>query len=479
MNPAFVAIPVVHALLLLGWNARQRQKRDQERKRHEQTLAAQRDEQEQQQRDADAIARLVAQRQEKLAGSSLLRQEQEIAYRGNGQSGLALAAIGTAGVNQLPELLRCPVASGATDLVSSACLVEPADETRSDVLHQLPDGPHTGAEGVRMHVGVALREMPMGREEVRAQGRATANAVHEPPLVTRGWGSAPNLAALRAAVRVPPRDPHFVVAPEAKSFFDAALRRSKRAPVNLLLVGEPGSGKTSLARWFAATHERPFFLFDCSLIDQVNVWWGSRELDGTCTRFYPSALAYALQLGDAIVVLDEVNRTPTHVRNPLLPVLDDRRQTYLDALGEELTVAPGTIIIGTANLEGDIGGTFDMGRALSDRFASVLEVKMPDRDTQVRIVVNKTGCDRRAAEKLVEILQRINEMTRDRNAPSALSRPLGLRAVLEAADWIVAGFPIGAACRVAMINQYSPEGDEASERFRVEQAVRGILGKER
>jgi MoxR-like ATPase len=287
----------------------------------------------------------------------------------------------------------------------------------------------------------------------------------------------PHCEELERAVRVPAIDPHFYISPEVELVLVAALERAEReGAVNVLVAGDPGWGKSTLPRQMAALAGRLFFAVDCGTLRQASEFYGVRELEGDRTAFYASAFVHALSIGGAIVVLDEINRISPYVLNGLLPVLDHRRRTYLDALRQYVEVAPGTVIVGTVNLGGGFSGTYRLDEALVDRFATTLRLQPPTWAKVAEILVAKTSCSRTHAGQIVRIAEAINRRAQGGPTQSPLSRKVGMRSLLEAGHWVRSGLSLGHACRLAIVDGYSAEGDEASERYQVEQIILGILG---
>jgi MoxR-like ATPase len=286
----------------------------------------------------------------------------------------------------------------------------------------------------------------------------------------------PGKEVLDKVVAVPEADPYFYVNPETQEFLEClAARAENEGAINVLFSGDPGNGKTSLAKELAARKGMRFYAFDCGNIRQVNDWWGYRELEGDKTVFYPSALAHALSVGNAVVVLDEINRTPSHLMNPVLSILDFRRQAYVDALRQFVKVGAGTVIVGTINIGTSFAGTFKLDAALRDRFGADLNLQMPPENALEQIIRSKTGASKEIAAKLVKTQQAIQ---RAKSGSGGLSTKVGMRMLLESGLWIQAGYPPSKACRVAISNHFSEDGGSNSDRYAVEQAILGIFGSD-
>ena len=269
------------------------------------------------------------------------------------------------------------------------------------------------------------------------------------------------------AARVPEPIPHFHIAQGLRPILKALAQRAQlERAVNVLFVGDAGAGKTSLARQYAAETGRPFFVFNCGTVREVSDFWGTREAQKGRTFFRPSTLVRTLTLGNAVVVFDEINRLPAHLLNPLLGLLDDRRETETPA-GLNVRVAPGTILVGTANIGEGYAGTFRMDRALLDRFqGNILPIPAPSETTIQAALVGRTGCSAPQAEMLLRIAARING--------ADLPIKIGTRALLQAGHWLAAGLGFDAACELAFLNGCALL--DGAGRETVETILDGLLG---
>jgi hypothetical protein len=317
-----------------------------------------------------------------------------------------------------------------------------------------------------------FRDRPVARNVASAPERIVQTTVEAEatPNDMRTAAATPTVAPwvteYDRLVKVPAPIPGYHISPPIRRLLTAVHARAGAAQVvNLLLAGDSGHGKTSLARQFAAETGRPLFIFNCGSVHQQSEWWGVREAADGRTYFRPSPLFHALTLGGAVVVFDEINRIPAHLLNPLLPLLDDRRETVIPS-GQHVRIAPGTILVGTANIGDGYLGTFQMDAALKDRLkGSVVTLPAPPPEVMRAALIARTDCAAWQAELLMKIAVRVNA--------AHLPLKIGLRSLLEAAEWMKVGIEVRQACEIAILNGAVLE--ESSCRATIENIIDGLI----
>lgn len=287
----------------------------------------------------------------------------------------------------------------------------------------------------------------------------------------------------KAAIFVEPRhDPHFVIDDRTKAFLRAVARISKTRPVNVGLRGPTGTGKTSLAEWYAhATKAPAYFVLDMSTLREPKDLFGFKEiatdpLTGTQTiTWHKSGFLHAIATPGAVILLDEATRIHPSVANNLMPLLDHRRQAYLDDLGEIVRVAEGVVFFLTANIGLEYSGTWRWDAALENRLEFQLEVDYLTVDEEVAVLTAKTGVDKEVARRLAEVAHTVREGTKDDRNP--ISHGISTRQLLAAATLIVEGMTPVDALEFTVVPTYSAEGGTSSDRANVLTIIQGKLGR--
>lgn len=156
---------------------------------------------------------------------------------------------------------------------------------------------------------------------------------------------------------------------------------------NLLVVGPSGCGKTLLAKSLQVALDRQFFYINLGATqDPRSTLIGNTHYSKDNGTFVAlSYFANAIQVPNAIILLDEASRAHPEAHNILMTVLD-ASQRYLrvdeKADSETIKVAPGVSFILTANVGSEYTATRTMDRALLDR-CIMFEMSPLDKESEL------------------------------------------------------------------------------------------------
>lgn len=258
-------------------------------------------------------------------------------------------------------------------------------------------------------------------------------------------------------INIPEPDPTFWVDGEVARFLAAVHERSCRGErVNALLVGQTGTGKSSLPRECAATWKRPFFAMHCQLISEQSDWWGVRQISPQEGTFFDTAaLVDALETPCCVILLDEANRTHAENLNALFGLLDHRRSAWVPALQREVSVAPGVVFFVTLNRGADYVGTTSVDKAMRDRISNTIFLNHPPKEVEVRLLTERTGVPQVIASRLIDFATTVRS-----------NRKLGLsvstRQLLECAALVQGGLPVQEAVKFSIVNSAEEEAERAA-----------------
>jgi MoxR-like ATPase len=248
------------------------------------------------------------------------------------------------------------------------------------------------------------------------------------------------------------------------------MRRKARIIGNLLVTGPSGSGKTEGLRRVGEQLGLPVYKLDCATITTEDKWIGHKEIDHEGTKFILSEhlkWLEAIEYAPGMLIYDEVNRIHPSRLNILIPILDGSQALFVPDAARYVPVHPETVIVATANIGSAFGGTFQMDRALRERFSFTLERTFPPEAAEIRVLTSATGVAKDKATKMIEIAN----ATRRKWETGDLESPISTRTLKSAAYLVASGMSILKAFEYTALPLYKSEGGAASERG----LVKGIL----
>lgn len=211
---------------------------------------------------------------------------------------------------------------------------------------------------------------------------------------------------------VPEPDPHFFLPADIIESMDRVRLLSERHPVNVLVAGKQGSGKSTLVRQFAARNQRPLATFQIGMLSEPGQLFGEHALKDGETFYRKFLFPDAVQTMGCVIHLEEINR-PEHPKalNMLFSVLSEDRRIYTDELGH-IRVAENVVFFATLNEGDEFIGTEMLDAALRDRFYVAMLDYLP-REVETRVLCLKTGIDEADALTIVNIANQLRGNSRE------------------------------------------------------------------
>ena len=213
-------------------------------------------------------------------------------------------------------------------------------------------------------------------------------------------------------LNVPVPEEHFYLKVETRENLERISRLSDAHPVNVLVAGKQGCGKSTLVRQFAARNNRPLATFQVGILSEPGQLFGEHRLRDGQTYFQPFLFPQAIQTPGCVIHLEEINR-PEHPKalNMLFSVLSEDRSVWTDELGY-IEVAPGVIFFATLNEGDEFIGTEMLDAALRDRFFVTILDYLP-MDVETKVLFEKTGIDEGDALTIVNLANRLRTNTQE------------------------------------------------------------------
>lgn len=217
-------------------------------------------------------------------------------------------------------------------------------------------------------------------------------------------GNEPNLTD--ASVLVPAPEEDYFLPRDVIDHMERINELSRKHPVNVLVAGKQGCGKSTLVRQFAARNQRPLATFQVGILSEPGQLFGDMRLKEGETYYQQFLFPQAIQTPGCVIHLEEINR-PEHPKalNMLFSVLAEDRQVWTDELGL-IRVAPGVVFFATLNEGEEFIGVEMLDAALRDRFYVTLMDYLPA-DVELEVLRRKTGVDEANAQTIVGVANQL------------------------------------------------------------------------
>ena len=233
---------------------------------------------------------------------------------------------------------------------------------------------------------------------------------------------------------VPDPEPHFFLPSDVIENLERIKTLATRHPINVLVAGKQGCGKSTMVRQFAARNNRPLATFQIGILSESGQLFGEHRLKDGETYYQEFLFPRAIQTPGCVIHLEEINR-PEHPKalNMLFSILSEDRQAWTDELGH-IKVADEVVFFATLNEGEEFVGTEMLDAALRDRFyVSVLDYLPLEIETKVLHL--KGGIDPAEAQTIVNIANKLRTNTQE---PMIVST----RHTLMIAEMVSVGAPV-------------------------------------
>ena len=246
---------------------------------------------------------------------------------------------------------------------------------------------------------------------------------------------------------VPEPEKHFFLQTNVVDNLERIKKLAERHPVNVLVAGKQGCGKSTMVRQFAARNNRPLATFQIGILSEPGQLFGEHRLREGETYYQQFLFPQAIQTPGCVIHLEEINR-PEHPKalNMLFSVLSEDRKVWTDELGL-LKVADEVVFFATLNEGEEFVGTEMLDAALRDRFYVTVLDYLP-RDVETKVLHLKGGVDEAEALTIVNVA---NKLRSNAQEPIIVST----RHTLMIAEMVA----VGAAVKDAFINSLQVSRD--------------------
>jgi nitric oxide reductase NorQ protein len=245
-----------------------------------------------------------------------------------------------------------------------------------------------------------------------------------------------------ALTSIPKEDPYYYIDNETRGILAKINKISKKHPVNMLIVGRQGCGKSSLVKQYAAVYQRPLATFQVGILSEPGQLFGEYALENGETKYKQFLFPQALQTPGCIIHLEEINRPENpKALNMLFSLLSDDRQVWMDELGL-LDVADGVVFFATLNEGEEFIGTELLDPALRDRFYTHIMDYLPN-EVEKEILIKKTEVSKKQSNEIINIIN-------DLRGNSELSIGISTRTTLMIGEMVAAGATLREAISISL-----------------------------
>lgn len=236
-----------------------------------------------------------------------------------------------------------------------------------------------------------------------------------------------------------------------------ALALSVLYDLPTLLIGETGTGKTSIVRLLAFKRQQGYTRINMHGYNTPDELIGSKSVKDGATYYENGILTNAMLKGH-IVVLDEINATPPDCTFIIHGLLDDDKRV---ALPNGDVIRPHKDFRFYATMNPDYEGTRTLNRAFMDRFAIVLNVDILAPDQEKKLISDRTGIKATIAEKMVNLAW----MGRKAYRESKTMMMISTRTLLQWAYLMQQGIKSSQAFEISVLNKAHVDEREAFKDF--------------
>ena len=217
--------------------------------------------------------------------------------------------------------------------------------------------------------------------------------------------------------------------------------------ISCLLVGETGTGKTSLIRQIAFLRKQPYIRVNLNGYTSPDELVGSKSARDGSTFFEDGVIIQAMRTG-AVLVVDELNAATPDCMFIFHALLDDERKITLPT-GEVVKPHPEFRFFATMNP--DYEGTKSINRAFLDRFGVIIvETLAPDLEEKYLI---NNGASQVDANNMVLFANAYRAAYRDQKTMTFCST----RTLLQWNDLVKQGFTLEQAFLFAVLGKSRAE----------------------
>lgn len=282
------------------------------------------------------------------------------------------------------------------------------------------------------------------------------------------------------AMEIDPSFPGVYVEPMKARLMSIVLQNREK---NLMLIGDQGIGKSTIARAVATKLGWKFRKISGGLVKKFAYMLGrllpAEEQGKQVFKWFDSALVRAIREAARnldhtfLIMIDEYSRMDEDARDALLDVIEGDKRSIALTNGDLVDI-PGNVRFMAAANE---GGPFTVRKAdaaAKDRWVIVKIEHMPQPEELAHCLGKFPNCPKNTLDQALTIINRLRSMRHD--LKMRLSQTISTRAAQNVAMFLASGIDLKVALMTAVANQFEgSESDQNSEAGRVAKTINDLL----
>lgn len=229
------------------------------------------------------------------------------------------------------------------------------------------------------------------------------------------------------------------------------FEHSYKQKLPFLLKGPTGTGKSRFIEFMAHKLNKSLITVSCHEETSSTDLIGRYIIKGAETVWLDGPLTIAVKAG-AILYLDEIAEARPDVIVAIHSLTDHRRELFIDKLGTTIKAHEDFTLVASFN-PGYQRGFKELKPSTRQRFVAV-SFNYPELKSEIEILVNETKIEESDAKKLVNIANKIRNLTE-----LGLTETVSTRLLIDAAKLITSGLPKRLAVHVAVVEPLTDDTD--------------------
>jgi len=227
------------------------------------------------------------------------------------------------------------------------------------------------------------------------------------------------------------------------------FEHSYKNKLPFLLKGPTGTGKSRFIEYMVEKLGKKLITIACHEETSSTDLVGRFIIKGAEAVWLDGPLTKAVKEG-AIIYLDEIAEARPDVIVAIHSLTDHRRELYIDKLGETVKAHEDFMLVASFN-PGYQKGFKELKPSTKQRFVA-MSFTYPVEKIEIDIVVNETGIEKTDAKKLVNIANKVRNLTE-----LGLTETVSTRLLVDAAKLINSGLPKRLSVEVAIVEPLSDD----------------------